>query len=94
MDAWQTIVEMYSARKLTFPADILAAIAADATRYGERWVSDIYSAGIWHKTFLYELIWAIEYRPLETQSRRILEVGIPSWSWASVTGPVPPHRYR
>lgn len=93
--AWHDIVSAYTYRDLTYPTDKLAALAAVAIRYGEQSASDVYFAGLWRNTFLHNLAWTVHHYKtmpggsrVETRSRRILEGGTPSWSWASVTAPV------
>ncbi|KAL5435342.1 hypothetical protein PMIN07_006641 [Paraphaeosphaeria minitans] len=93
--AWNDIVSTYTSRDLTFPADKLAALAAVATRYGEHSITDEYFAGLWRTTFLHNMAWSVRHYKIllggsriEIQSQRNLEGRIPSWSWASVTGPV------
>jgi hypothetical protein len=81
----------YSPRQLTFPSDKLPAISglaskfhgiAEACNRGSR-----YLAGLWEKDLMMELSWRLDtkqesFHPIPREYRA------PSWSWASVDGPI------
>ncbi|MCJ1448327.1 MAG: hypothetical protein MMC23_008842 [Stictis urceolatum] len=85
--AWQTIVESYSARRLTKPGDRFPALSGLATRYLEanKNNSDEYIAGLWRQTFQEDLGWSV-FRPAARDAFPALQNMTPSWSWASLPG--------
>ncbi|VUC26191.1 unnamed protein product [Clonostachys rosea] len=76
----------------------LGRIASDQP--GESATTNEYLAGLWRKDFLFGLAWMRDYRSSNTRTEISTmgsrnnksgggaELGIPSWSWASVDGPV------
>jgi hypothetical protein len=82
---WQTIVEKYSACNLTVPSDKLPAISGIAKLFAEV-TGDRYIAGLWESRLLEQLHWLV----IEPWQRYALAYRAPSWSWASVDGPVRP----
>ncbi len=95
--AWQKIVEVYSGLNLTKGEDRLVAIAGVAQTYRDLY-SGHYVAGHWDEALLPSLIWSIppnshaQSCPLAKVQRpewsRKPAYLAPSWSWASVDGPV------
>ncbi|KAK5661238.1 hypothetical protein OQA88_11131 [Cercophora sp. LCS_1] len=91
--AWRTIVEAYSALKLTRPEqDRLVALSGVADEFGRAFARQdteaeeersIYVAGLWMPVILDGLLW--EKVGEEPHDRLVT---IPSYSWASVYGPV------
>ncbi len=81
-DAWYKTVEDYTARQMCFATDRLIALSgvADAV---ERATGDIYLAGLWEKSLHRDLTWCTLQG-----STRFPKPLAPSWSWASVAGPV------
>lgn len=81
---WCEIVREYSGRKLSKDSDRLAAISGLASQFGNLagWE---YKAGIWTNHVLRMISW--NRSPINT-SRRPQEYVAPSWSWASVIGPI------
>jgi hypothetical protein len=92
MDLWEKLIENYSMRNLTVPSDKLPAIAGLAAAMhlvtGRK-----YAAGLWQEGFPEALCWFAElvddgdtdwqlkhYRPMLYRA--------PTWSWASVEGPI------
>jgi len=78
---WQTIVEEYSRRSLTFPSDKLPAFsgAAQLQIYQK---SQDYLAGLWRPSLLKEMLWSLDSEP---KSEGILsKYRAPTWSWASL----------
>ncbi|KAH0429412.1 het domain-containing protein [Colletotrichum camelliae] len=78
----KSVVTPYSGRKLTFQEDKLVALSAISRFFHER-IDDQFLAGLWKKELVHDLSWN---RSRVEESRGCL--GAPSWSWASVDGPV------
>ena len=88
IDAWSTLVERYSERKLTIDRDRLPALAGLARQVAER-TGDRYCAGLWQSSFAYGLCWAGYFKHSETPPKYEPERFLgPSWSWVSVNAPV------
>jgi hypothetical protein len=83
-DTWDSIVGMYSKAKLTKERDKLIAISGIAKKLGPI-VNDRYLAGLWLRPLVSQLLWFV--KPEEIVYRPKIYVA-PSWSWASVIGPV------
>ena len=97
-EQWRRTVEDYSALKLTFDKDKLPALSGVAKQV-QNLRKERYLAGLWKETLLKDLLWissdptsglgadAIDQYALmhfgRPQKRRA-----PSWSWASVLGPI------
>lgn len=100
---WLSLIENYSMRNLTVSRDKLTALAGVARAAAEE-TRDRYYAGLWGKHFMEDLFWRmypqeeIEDRrdakntPIKGKVlgtvRRPAEYRAPSWSWASLDGPV------
>ncbi|KAI9693032.1 MAG: hypothetical protein M1822_005027 [Bathelium mastoideum] len=101
---WFSLVEEYTNRELTFPkTDKLVALSAIAVRLGSA-MNDVYIAGHFWKTLPLSLNWKVgspymgKMQRKRAVPRRIispakLEEGqrqnhTPSWSWASIHGPL------
>lgn len=86
--AWRQAVQDYSSRHLTKATDklpALAGLAAAVRRYKP--ATCHYLAGLWEDDFLSDLAWASH--PVSDQANeRCSSYIAPTWSWASVTGPV------
>lgn len=87
---WSTIVANYSERQLNFPGDKLPAISALAQFFYQHNINDgsgesEYLAGIWKKALPKALMWRTRSSDRNT---RPAVYRAPSWSWASVDGPV------
>jgi hypothetical protein len=80
---WFEIVERYCKTDLTFETDKLPAISGLA-RYIQNHTGDQYCSGIWESQFHLGLLWA----PGSQGVKRPMSIRAPSWSWASVDGPV------
>lgn len=80
-DRWATWISLYSRTQLTQESDKLVAISALAkcTRTA---LADVYLAGLWKSVFTDQLVW---YGVDSTSSP---QYRAPSWSWASINGPV------
>jgi hypothetical protein len=98
---WLSLVEDYSRRKLTVSLDKLTALAGVAKVVAEE-THDNYYAGLWGRHILEDLCWRTYPQeemliPGEELLRKGASLGLvskpaeyraPSWSWASIDGPV------
>ncbi|KAK5219554.1 hypothetical protein LTR72_007938 [Exophiala xenobiotica] len=82
--SWCGIVEDYTRRDLAFPEDKLVAIAGLARR-AQQILGGDFLAGLWKNRFHIGLAWQI---PKEMVATRAPVYRAPSWSWASMDGPV------
>ncbi|KAF4468342.1 HET domain-containing [Fusarium albosuccineum] len=83
LDSWARIIRKYSALKLTFPQDRLAAISGVAIEL-QRATGVRYLAGLWvHETMPSFLLWRTE-TPFSERRMRPDERRAPSWSWAAI----------
>ncbi|MCJ1351849.1 MAG: hypothetical protein MMC33_001833 [Icmadophila ericetorum] len=87
---WTELVKNYTARSLTYDKDKLPAILGLAKRFEEQ-MGDTFLAGLWKLDLHRQLLWhpislicGDVYEPL----KRPTEHFAPSWSWASVKGPI------
>ncbi|KAI1052698.1 hypothetical protein LB507_009800 [Fusarium sp. FIESC RH6] len=90
-DAWDMIVMRYTERYLTVDSDKLPAIEGLAARvFLERGLHssprEEYLAGLWRKDLLSGLAW--QAFPGDGKRSTPTTYTAPSWSWASVNGPV------
>lgn len=83
MADWEAVIKEYTRRQLSFSSDRLAAVAGLAARAHATKPEAKYLAGLWSDTLPQSLMWETRNR-----SERIRPCIAPSWSWASVTGPV------
>lgn len=79
--SWFAALFQYTLRSITVPSDRLPAFAAVAEQFGILSHGDQYLAGLWRKTLLLDLLWAVVDTRARPQAYRA-----PSWSWASVDG--------
>ncbi|KAH8805539.1 hypothetical protein F5884DRAFT_860144 [Xylogone sp. PMI_703] len=91
---WQAIVREYTRRDIAFISDKLPAISGLAEIFQQR-TKDEYLAGIWKSNLPLDLLWdsfkvrtALFGEKEYLSARRHPEYYAPSWSWASVTGPI------
>ena len=86
LEAWTAILKSYSRSQLTRSSDKLIAIAGLANQVHEI-LKDDYLAGLWRSTLLTDLLW---YALPDTSgsTSRPEAYRAPSWSWASVDGPL------
>lgn len=88
---WQNMVEEFTWLQLSFEEDRLPAFSGLAQQYQPRLGSE-YLAGLWRENLVADLMWfaypdyGIEAKPYSTNRPRKWRA--PSWSWASVEGPV------
>lgn len=84
-NAWMKLVERYSKRQLSDRKDKLPAIAALAEEYGIKRSLKGYVAGLWRQDLLTQLLWQTG---LGRKHRHESSCLAPSWSYASIHGPV------
>ncbi|KAK0219053.1 HET-domain-containing protein [Armillaria fumosa] len=82
--AWEDIVQDYTQRALTKPADRLLACSGLADQFARFW-GDKYLAGLWQRRLHTELLWMKDYQDILP---RPATYRAPSWSWAAVDGHV------
>lgn len=90
-DLWYSYVEKYSRLQLTYSSDCLPALSGPASWISRRISSsnDVqYFAGLWHRDFALGLLWSVDKRGDTTTIRRRSPYQAPTWSWASVHGPI------
>ncbi|KAE9366929.1 HET-domain-containing protein [Stipitochalara longipes BDJ] len=81
---WHRLVEEYSERRLSDPRDKLVALEGLVERFSVT-AADMCVAGLWKRHLLDDLLW----RPYPGGSySRSAVYRSPSWSWASIDGPV------
>ncbi|KAK5655793.1 hypothetical protein OQA88_5331 [Cercophora sp. LCS_1] len=80
---WSSIVEAYTSASLTFEADKLPAFSGIA-KYFQPFFGGKYLAGIWGQDMHRFLAWCSE----GGGGVRVRPYRAPSWSWASIDGPV------
>ena len=83
---WKYIVEVYSAKQLTYASDKLVAISG-IVKLMEQIFGDQYCAGLWRKNLAKQLFWASAC-PEQWLRPRPKPYRAPSWSWASLDGPI------
>lgn len=92
-DAWREVVHAYTQCHLTNPGDKLIACAGLAKRIALG-SGDDYTAGLWQNRLEYQLLWEVATDTYEENRRpggdasRPAAYRAPSWSWASLDGPV------
>lgn len=89
-NAWRRAVEDYSSRNLTKATDKLPALAGLAAAMRDRKLKTCrYLAGLWEDDILCGLAWVPRHEGYTDKSiGRYSDYIAPTWSWASVTGPV------
>jgi hypothetical protein len=80
---WVDLIREYTTLQLKFESDRLPALAGIAGVLGQS-VPGRYLSGIWEASLPGGLLW----EPLARPARRSTQACLPSWSWASVVGPV------
>ncbi|KAK0235327.1 heterokaryon incompatibility protein-domain-containing protein [Armillaria nabsnona] len=77
---WESILEMYTTRKVTKPRDRLIAFSGIVEHFQEVWPDSKYIAGLWSHQLPESLLWCScsSFKP------RPQCYCAPSWSWASV----------
>lgn len=79
---WYSLVELYSRGRLTISADRLNAVEAFKVQFARRAIRAEYAAGLWADDFANGLLW------YSGEAARLARSHAPSWSWASIDGPV------
>ena len=87
-DSWLSAVRAYTKRELGVDNDKLLAIAAIAELYSNTKPVTTYLAGMWREKFLYQCLWQTATSVGTPTHTRPTEYRAPSWSWASVNGPI------
>ncbi len=82
---WSDAVGLYTRGDLTFESDKLVAISGLAKYVKEMWHNDSieYLAGLWSYQLEWSLVWSVLSGGVRPASYRS-----PTWSWASIDGPV------
>jgi len=92
---WRSIVEHYSRASLTKEKDKLFAMAGLASNYHSS-TGSTYLAGLWQEGIEKQLLWSSVHglksrsrqQPESSGNTRPSEYRAPSWSWASINGPI------
>lgn len=84
-NTWGECVESYTARELTHVTDKLPALSGVARLFGTH-LEDQYLAGLWRRTLPKSLMWG--HSEHARGVRRASKYRAPSWSWASMNGPI------
>lgn len=87
-EAWWAMVKAYSSCYLTKTSDKLVALAGLAGKVRET-LKDTYLAGMWRNEILSQVCWNT-YSQHDRAVSRIRGCWIPTWSWASLDGPIVP----
>ncbi len=89
--SWYNLIYDYTRRDLTFSNDKLVAISGIASIVGTC-IQDEYCAGLWRNDMPRALLWSPyeeETLPLPPHQARLPPLyRAPSWSWASIDGPI------
>lgn len=85
-DEWADLVTLFSGRLLTVTSDRLPALSGAAKKFS-RIFDDEYLAGHWKKGIFTGLLWQPDALPPSCRPTN-MPYRAPSWSWASVEGPV------
>ena len=87
---WRGVVEGYSGLSLTYPKDKLPALSGVARQMASRRPGATYLAGLWSDSLEDDLFWVQRDAQDPSKWRRTRPDAwrAPSWSWASVDGPV------
>lgn len=82
---WKNITEIYSRCGLSNPSDKLTALSGLAQHF-QKGTGDVYLAGLWKSQLPRTLHWEI-YHP-EGSGKRAQPYRAPTWTWASLDGPI------
>lgn len=86
---WAYIVNEFTRRKLTENSDRLPALSGLAKEI-QLETGDEYLAGLWKKDLRHDLLWKVDvlFSEQGTEWKRPATYRAPTWSWASIEGPV------
>jgi hypothetical protein len=88
LDRWRQLVQSYTTRELTHEEDIIPAIGGLAQMVYEVTKSQ-YLAGLWRLDLPWGLLWEVTPGVSDSFPTTVPEhYTSPSWSWASIKGPV------
>lgn len=83
---WDSVVDEYTSRKITYKKDRLPALAGLAARYSQT-TGHRYLAGLWFEEMPRSLLWSRQYHLYSTfqtiSDDEESKNDVPSWSWAS-----------
>ncbi|ESA42159.1 HET-domain-containing protein [Neurospora crassa] len=89
--AWHLLIQTYTKTSLSFPSDKLIAISGLAKLFQSLAKRDDYVAGLWRPWLEGELLW-VNASPqclgAKATTKRPEIYRAPSWSWASIDGPL------
>ena len=80
---WNNLLESYSSCDLTYSKDRLPALSGVAQLFANA-TGDDYLCGLWRSKLIEQLVWRVP-RP---KPKPLIQLGVPSWSWASTEGQV------
>jgi hypothetical protein len=83
LTAWMNLVETYSGCVFTEPSDKLFAFSGIAKLFQD-YTKDVYIAGMWRSRLPEMMCWYVQ----APQPALVSTYRAPSWSWASIDGPV------
>ncbi|KAI1346281.1 hypothetical protein F5Y01DRAFT_319880 [Xylaria sp. FL0043] len=86
--AWEELIGEYSQRSLSRETDKLSALSslAQLASGSQVGIPGFYVAGLWRENFIPGLAWSLHRNGSE--HRRQCQYRAPTWSWASVDGPI------
>ncbi|KAI0861262.1 HET-domain-containing protein [Xylaria cubensis] len=87
---WMDIANRYSLKDMTFATDKLPALAGIANLFSTKGLGR-YLNGLWESTCLQDLFWEHSWLFIDENQitvRRLEGPSMPSWTWASVAGPI------
>jgi hypothetical protein len=84
---WLRIVSIYSWRQMAIPSDVFLAIGGIAEEI-YRVTNWTYCAGLWLQSIIVGLAWRRQMGSEERPTKRARPWRAPSWSWASLDGPI------
>jgi hypothetical protein len=85
---WHNLLSTYTARQLTFETDRLPALSGISSRF-QSLVGSSFAAGLWKCDLPFDLCWEADNQaPGATIRPASSDKIAPSWSWASVNGPI------
>ncbi|KAI3343840.1 HET-domain-containing protein [Ustulina deusta] len=87
---WRDVVNIYSQKQITFATDKLAALAGIVSLFSGKGLGSCLK-GLWEQTLISDLFWEIDWSS-GIEGQRSDDASLPSWSWASVDGPIDMNR--